>query len=244
VRIRVVALLLFSSTAFCQTETTSEASQPDVLPAAVQAFSGAAAIPTDVRLSGTVMQDSGVREEGTFTIEGTSGGRARVELRLPSGSRTEVSSGLAEKRECKWIDFKDTTQKIPEHNCLSLGTWFLPMLALALDPESLERTPAKNGFAFKRKIAIESQAARTLFADLSQSVIVFDSASSLPRSLQFNLYDNQDMLTVIPIEIRYSDYRSAGGIKVPFHIERLMNGSKLLDLVITNVEFNVGAQAQ
>jgi hypothetical protein len=40
------------------------------------------------------------------------------------------------------------------------------------------------------------------------------------------------------IEVRYSNYQNAMGAKVPFHIQRYVNGSLQLDLVIQSAQVN------
>jgi len=48
------------------------------------------------------------------------------------------------------------------------------------------------------------------------------------------------MLVEIPVEVRFADYRSVNGIDVPFHIQRLQNGSLMMDIAVTGASFNTG----
>src|SRR5205807_816317 len=97
-----------------------------------------------------------------------------------------------------------------------------------------------------------------LLQRLSQFDIFLDSATFLPVAVAFNIHPDNNALLDIPVEIRYSDYRSVGsGVgpnvgpgfslasspQAPFHIEKFLNGSLSLDLQFSTVTLNSGLTA-
>jgi len=51
------------------------------------------------------------------------------------------------------------------------------------------------------------------------------------------------MILDIPVEIRFSDYRPVSGAQIPFHVEKFLNNTLLLDLQFTNAQLNSGLSA-
>jgi hypothetical protein len=63
--------------------------------------------------------------------------------------------------------------------------------------------------------------------------LVVAPATSLPQYAFFTVHpDNPGIHADIPVEIAYSNYQSVSGVMIPFHIQRYVNGSLVLDLVI------------
>jgi hypothetical protein len=67
-----------------------------------------------------------------------------------------------------------------------------------------------------------------------------DPVSLLPLAIAFKVHPDKDMNTEIPTEVRFADYRVVNGARVPFHIQRLLNGSLVLDIVVTSATLNSG----
>jgi len=84
-----------------------------------------------------------------------------------------------------------------------------------------------------------SEAAAT-FQRLSQMDLFLDPSTHLPVALAFNIHPDNNLLLDIPVEIRLSDYRAVNGVKVPFHIERYINGTLQLEITVANVVLNPG----
>jgi hypothetical protein len=80
----------------------------------------------------------------------------------------------------------------------------------------------------------------SLVRRLSTTDIYLDSVSLLPRALTFNVHSDNDSNTNIRTEIRFADYRVADGVKVPFHIQQLVNDGLVLDLHVTSATINSG----
>jgi hypothetical protein len=80
----------------------------------------------------------------------------------------------------------------------------------------------------------------TLMQHLSQVDIFLDPATSLPISVAFNMHPDKNALLDIPVEIRFSDYRSTGSVQLPFHVQRFINNSLSLDLQFQSAAINSG----
>jgi hypothetical protein len=78
---------------------------------------------------------------------------------------------------------------------------------------------------------------------LSQIEVYLDQTTYLPVALTFNVHPDADAHLDIPIEIRYSDFQQVSGVETPFHIEKFINNSLLLDLTIQSAVVNSGVSA-
>ena len=67
-----------------------------------------------------------------------------------------------------------------------------------------------------------------------------DSATGLPVALAFSTHPNSNMKTDIPVEIRFSDYRQVSGVSVPFHVQKYLNGTPLVDFQGSQASINTG----
>ena len=67
-----------------------------------------------------------------------------------------------------------------------------------------------------------------------------DTTTLLPLAASFNAHPdnngNADLLT----EIEFSDYQKVNGVLVPMRIRKYVQGSLLLDIVVSNVALNTG----
>jgi hypothetical protein len=78
---------------------------------------------------------------------------------------------------------------------------------------------------------------------LSQMDIFLDSMTQLPVALAFNQHPDNDAGLDIPVEVRFSDYRAVNGVQVPFHIQRYLNNSLILDIQAQAATLNSGLTA-
>src|SRR6266699_1727145 len=51
---------------------------------------------------------------------------------------------------------------------------------------------------------------------------------------------NDQLVEHIPVEIHFSDYRSVNGVQVPFHVEKFLNNSLVLDFQAQSAAINSG----
>ena len=75
---------------------------------------------------------------------------------------------------------------------------------------------------------------------LSAADVYLDAASYLPAALDFNVHPDANAGLNLPMEIQFSGYKLANGIRTPSRIQKLLQGSLLLDLSITSITINSG----
>ena len=75
---------------------------------------------------------------------------------------------------------------------------------------------------------------------LSALDIYLDANSYLPLVVSFNVHPDNDASTDIPVRILFGDYRATNGIQVPFRIQKFLQGSLTLDLIVAKAATNSG----
>jgi hypothetical protein len=97
--------------------------------------------------------------------------------------------------------------------------------------------------------AIGHAARRTAarIAELSTIDLYLDAKSLLPLATVSTTTPhssspvfNPTIARRISNEIRFSDYRVVEGVQVPFHIQKLVEGTPVLDLTVSEVKLNAG----
>ena len=131
------------------------------------------------------------------------------------------------------------------HNCMTDAAWFFPALSSLM----LTGNPAvlftyvgqetQNGLAVQH-IRVSRPASAPLFTHLSMMDFYLDASSLLPLSVSFALHPDNDAAQDIRTEIRFANYQTVRGIRVPFRIQKLVQGSLFLDLTVTSVAVNTG----
>src|SRR2546423_167898 len=108
--------------------------------------------------------------------------------------------------------------------------------------------------------AIPTPSGTPTFQHLTQVDLYLDATTLLPAALTFNTHPDNNMLLDIPVEIRFSDYRPVSGNsatvgaglspstspsspQIPFHIQKFLNNSLLLDLQFQTATLNSGLTA-
>jgi hypothetical protein len=239
-------LMVVTVCAYSQNVFTSDSAATQLAKEAAAALTGGAAL-RDVTLNATVTSFAGPDSEtGTGILEAKGSGESRVEFALSGGTQIEVRNTSSSPPICTRQKDVGTSKRYPEHNCLTDAAWFFPALS------SLNRTstPAfyfeyigqgeHNGVNADHLVVFQSPPQLTYLEGLSEMEFYLDPQSHLPLSVVFNTHPDADMNTNVRVEIKFDDYRAIGGIQVPFHIQRLVNGSVVLDLTITSAVFNTG----
>jgi hypothetical protein len=215
---------------------------------AIQAQEIAALCPqgpiTDVQLTGTASWTMGSDNlSGQVSLKARASGQSRIDLALGSVTRSEIrindpGNPLYETLEAgQW-----TTHAI--HNSLVDANWFFPAVSALV-------VGSQNGFllgTISDPIHIYSQfqvgnqkpAVSSEVQSLSSALYDLDPASHLPTALHFLTHPDDNLLTNIPIDVLFSDYRVVSGVQVPFRIQRFLNGTLQLDITISSVSINPG----
>ncbi|MGH9375611.1 MAG: hypothetical protein ACRD1J_05540 [Terriglobia bacterium] len=211
--------------------------------------SAAGAVPVhDITLEGTATYTSGSDiETGTATLEATSRDESLISINLSDGSREWIRQGPAG----VWIGPDGQAHAMAIHNCWMDAAWFFPALSLeaasgnpavglssagpgtwqGASVERLQWSTVPPGQPAKVASAIQSLAA---------TEISLDASSLLPVAIDFNLHPDEDAGRNLPVEIRFSDYRIVSGVRMPFHIQKYLQGGLLLDITVTSAAINTG----
>ena len=209
---------------------------------------------TDVALSGTARRIAGSDDDsGTVTLKAVSNGSARLDFSLSSGPSAEISN-LSSTPAGAWSGPDSISHAISYHNLLTEPAWFSPSIAIARRISSSNFIAAYIGHETLNGHAVEhvslSQVASSpdppggpSFSHLTQVDFYLDSTTLLPAALSFNVHPDNNALLDIPVEIQFSDYRNVSGAQIPFHIQKFLNNSLLLDLQIQSAALNTGLAA-
>jgi hypothetical protein len=187
------------------------------------------------------------QESGTATLTARGNEQGLVQLSLDAGSRQEMRNGAAG----AWWGPDGVAHSMATHNCWTDASWFFPALtleAVAADPQtsvSYLGTDTSKGRALlhlqvTRVPPNQSTDVTALILRLSTMDLYFDPQSFLPLVLDFNTHPDTDANRNIPVEIQFGNFQSISGGLVPFRIQKYLQGSLMLDLVVTNVSINSG----
>jgi hypothetical protein len=214
---------------------------------------------TDVALTGTVRRIAGSDDEtGSVTIKALATGESSAEFSFSSGVRREVRSSISGKPEGRWSGPDGVLHVMAEHNLKVEGAWFSPVLLVRrvvtspnkvlryLGSETVEGQTLEHVRVADRNPVIPDKAPpqiAQLVQHLTEMDLFLDPATSLPAKITFNEHPDNDASRDIPVEIRFSDYRVANGVQIPFHVKKFFNGSLMLDLQVDSAALNSGLPA-
>lgn len=246
----LLGFVLCSPTAPAQNQSSlaSDSQATALATAAMLAMSGRLPI-RDVRMTAQVIHIAGSDyDTGTADLAALGTGQSRIDLDMGDRRRSEIRTDATELPEGFWSDRKGT-HRTANHNCWTDAVWFAPALSSLLSAantsevifsyvgqESRAGILASHLRAYRKSRLVDSAFVRRL----STTDFYLDSASHLPLAIVFNVHPDNDDNIDIHTEIRFADYRVVDGVRVPFHIQRLLNGGLFLDLVVTNVTINSG----
>jgi len=239
-----------------QPGTSTPQSSPQALPLlqqALAALTGGQPI-TDITLSGTARRIAGSDDEsGTTVLEALTTGQARMDLSLPSGSRSEVVTFTKQCPAGYWSGPDGVFHAVANHNLLSDSSWFFPAFTvtrLTVTSKyvvSYVGQETENGRAFTHLTAYQPNPSNSelpawlpTFSHLTQMDLFLDSTTLLPARLEFNMHPDNNMGQDIPVEILFSDYRTVNGAQIPFHVQKSLNNSLFLDFQLESAVLNSG----
>lgn len=248
-------LLISNSSVGIPRNQATATSSPQAVTTLAQSFTTMAGFVrvTDVTLTGTAERIVGSDDEtGTATYKATASAN-RLDLSLSGGTRSEIWNGGATPPAGAWVGPDGVSHSIPYHNLLTDPGWF-PLFVLGninstssgnlvtyVGPETREGVGV-NHITSVQQIQ-GSGGSAGLLQHLTQVDIYLDASTFLPVSLVFNMHPDVDASTDIPTEIRYSNFQTVGGVKIPFHVQKFVNNSLILDLQFQNASLNTGITA-
>jgi hypothetical protein len=234
--------------------STSSSQATTLLAQSAAALTGTVAI-SDVTLSGTVERIAGSDDEsGTAVLKSIAAGASSVNLSLPSGTRSEVENCSTTPPTGAWSGPDGVSHAIAFHNLLTGPAWFFPAFTIAqgLSTSGYVATSVAAETHNGQAVQHVSLSQPSLFPStpgalspvhLTQVELFLDSTTLLPAALDFNAHPDNNALLDIPIEIRFSNYTPVNGVQVPFHVQKYLNNSLILDFQVSSVTFNSGLTA-
>jgi hypothetical protein len=250
-RFSILFLVLFLDASFALAQN-SLASDPQAVALAaksIAALTGGAAIG-DVTLAGSVISVAGsTNKTGSVTLLAKGTTESRIDASLSDGNRSDIRNTSTGTPEGAWVIGSGVSSHYASHNCWTDAAWFFPALSSLSQTEnpnfvfSYIGEEQRNGLPVQHIQAYQLSAAgltNSPVPTLSKLDFYLDPNSYLPLAVAFNSHTDQDMNTNIPTEIDFANYQSVNGIVVPFHFQRILNGTVILDVTVTSAVFNTG----
>jgi hypothetical protein len=189
-----------------------------------------------IHLAGTARAIAGSTDEaGTFAYDIQADGTSQLQINAGVLSRNETTSPFNDHPRWTWSGKDEVEHESAGHNCLIALDWVLPAYAIAKHSASLQITSAMGQpttLEFRRTPAVGTPKWRQSAANLSAVSLAVDPNTSYPTEVRFNLHPDDDASTNIPVRVLYSDYRQVNGVTLPFHIQKFLNNSLVLDLQV------------
>lgn len=240
------------TSSLAQTTVPQGVGARDVLNQLSAAFSGGQIVQR-VQLTGNAAWYAGSLEDnGTVSLTASTDGSSQMQLDLgTTGPRTESQTGVGADAACRWAGADGVAHEIATESCLGQTLWVMP--ALSLQPSILAGSvsvvdlgsgPVGAGETAYRHlqshpmVSAASSVMPTHNAQLSTADIGLDPVSALPAVLTYSVHPDNGAQISIAIEVHYSDYRSVNGVQIPFHIQRYLNGSLRLDILLSSAQIN------
>jgi hypothetical protein len=214
------------------------------------AFSGDKVVQT-IQLSGNATWHAGSLEDsGIVNLTASTDGSSQMQLTLNNlGNKSETQVGNGSSAVCKWAGADGLPKEVDALNCWKPVLWFMPAFSLqaSLLPSYMQVADLGIGTVGKSATEYRHIQCKLLFSDLPESLteeaalqstsdIGLDIESQLPAVLSYSVHPDSGALPPINIEIRYSNYRLVDGTQIPFSIQRYVNGSLQLDIVISSAQ--------
>ncbi len=221
-----------------------------LLAKAQAALAGTPASITDVTVQANVHWVSGSDDQNvsaTFLSAGPETSQAT--FNLASGPFVEGRNQLAAS-----FTKNGVTLAIAPHNALNMHEWFFPQFFV----NDLLQT---NGYALgtpvqaangETQIAIQGSVIPSnvldagtaqILSNASQFDLLLDGTTFLPVSLSFTAHPDDDALRGFPIVYTFSQYQTQNGVRQPFHIQKFVQGTLTLDVVVQSFTVNGGLSA-
>jgi len=185
-------------------------------------------------------------ETGTATLRANGIGESRVDLNLSGGTRSEVRSIANGSPTGRSQTNGKSSSSYAQHNCWTDAAWFFPALSSLAQPTTQSfifkyvAQEQYNGITAQHIQVYQVSAINPYLPRLSAMDFYLDATSLLPLGVTFATHPDWDMNVDIASEIRFANYHQVNGIAVPFHIQRLINGSLVLDATVTSAAVNSG----
>lgn len=247
-----VAVCLLALVCSVNAQTTLPSSDPAAVSLAIKsvaALTGGQPI-SDATLNATVISILGSDyETGTATLQAKGATESRIDLSLGNETRTDVRNVVSGVQEGAWSLNGSKATAYSQANCWTDAGWFIPVMGI-LSQNAVSKTvftyvglEQYNGLSAQHIRVFRLGPFMTDIQTAQRLTTVdfyLDPNSYLPLGIVSNSHLDSDVNTNVPTETRFSNYQVVSGIEVPFHIQRLLNGSLMLDITVTSAQFNTG----
>jgi len=242
-----ISSLLSISLAAQQTATSSPQALL-LLRQSAAALSGGQTL-TDVTLSGTARRIAGSDDDtGTAVLKAIALGASRINLALSSGQRAEILNTTLIPPAGTWSGPDGVSHVMAYHNLLTGPAWFFPAFTIVQGLSASGYVAAYVGPETHNGQAVQhvSLSQPSLLpatrggTHLTQVDLFLDSTTLLPSAIALNIHPDDNFLLDIPVEVRFTDYRTVNAAHVPFHVQQYINNSLSLDFQFQSVRFNSG----
>jgi hypothetical protein len=255
-RLSILSLLsIVTFATYAQQAPTAVTQNPTAVSLArnsVAVLSGSVQI-SDITLTGSATRTAGSDiETGSITLKALGNPNSRFDLVLTSGTSSEIRNASGGAPQGSWITSDGVSHPMASHNTFTDAAWFVPELTVLSQLSNPNLIVSYVGEETRAGAAVQHlrfaiQSASTdptgLFKGLSAEDVYLDASTYLPVALIFNTHSDSDAGTNISVEIDYSNYQPVNGVRVPFHVQKLLNGSLLLDVAIQSAVLNSGILA-
>ena len=252
-RFLAVGPLLFvvSIFTFAQTPIVSNLQAVTLATNSLAALNGGNPV-SDVTLTGNATWIAGSdQESGSAMLYAKTAEESLVTLNLSGGIRSELRTNVTGLPQGELKSPNATAvSSFAQHDAWTDAVWFFPALSSLTHISSPNYLFSYVGQEQRNGLTVEHLRVSQTFASdtgnilrvaqMSATDLYLDSTSHLPLFVNFNTHPDNNMNVNIPVEIRFADYRIVNGVQIPFHVQKLLNYSLALDIIVNNAVVNSG----
>lgn len=196
--------------------------------------------------SGSVTRTlGGDRQAGSITLQSSGIMANQINISTDRGTLSEARTWQNGYPAGNWTGFDGIQHPMADHNCWTDAVWFFPALSLLADYADPNLVFTDLGqVQYQGGTAEHIQVYRTVtgwgpddlqvLARLSMVDYYLDSQTALPVAMAFATHPDSDFTVDIPVMTVFASYHPVNGIQVPFQIVRAVNGTVMLQIVITS----------
>jgi hypothetical protein len=184
--------------------------------------------------------------QGSVTLRGRGLEQFRMDAALPEGTRSwAVSHGIG-----KLGKADGTSEAIPGHNAINLGSLTFPYLWLSMavaDPHTTVSTVGTVEVSGVRAIQVRVQRhyaasfdPHGTIAQLTTRDFFIDPVSSLVLKVELMTHPLKTFSISLPEDLYFSNYQRVNGVMVPFSISDTVNGQQTWSIQLSSIQFNSG----
>jgi hypothetical protein len=201
---------------------------------------------SDITLTGNVTWNG--TDTGSASLKALGTGESRIDLALPSGTRTEIRDAETGTAIGQWINPNNTSGALAFQNCQTDAVWFFPALgSLAAGSNvvlSYIGQETRNGTAVQHIQSYVYQPNAMTIGPTQQQLstmdFYLDATTLLPSAIAFNAHPDNNASANLSVDVVFSNYQNINGVAVPMHIQKYQQGNLLVDVVVTSEAFNTG----